>query len=229
MSIEGAIAAAYPQTPEDIAAATERQVTIAANLMQQDPSLPQMTAIIMAGDIVSAERATVMLLNGVDFDRALAHVGSYSRLEWAAGAQEAGHTTRDHLLDLLPDLWRGSDPDDTDVRWLQLWNAAWLRNGRRTITDGKDIPSHSKVSGPGGRKYLRIFRGQGADQRAGIAWTLDEGVARKFAGGAGVRVPGGVVKPVVYTATVHARNVMAYLTQRGESEVIVNPAALRTS
>lgn len=213
-----------PTDPVAMAALVQRQADIAEGLQRDDPTLPDVTAVIMAGDILSGERADVMLTAGAPFVMALHAVGSYARLDWALRHQEAGAVTRTALLEMLPDLWRGSDPDDTDPRFLALWREAWAAGGRRTILDRDPLPAE-RVSGPGGRKYYRVFRGQEDGARIGIAWSLDRAVAERFAKGAGLRAP--TKNPVVYEARIHHRAVLAYLTMRGEAEVVVNPGDLR--
>ncbi|MCU0506589.1 MAG: hypothetical protein MUE82_12640 [Chloroflexi bacterium] len=192
----------------------------ADRIAEQFPALPVLTAFIMAQDAMSADRATDMVRAGVPFDDALPFVGSYARIGWMLDMVRIGKADRGHVLDLLPDYWPGADPDDTDPRFLVAWTEAWVRNGRRTITD------RPGTALPAGR-YLTIYRGQSGADGAGIAWSLSEAVAKRFARGASVRVPGGVPDPVVYTARVARRTVLAYLTGRGEDEVIVNPFALR--
>lgn len=196
------------------------QASIAAGLREANPALPVITSYIIAGDMQSAEAATGMLEHGVAFDHALLHVGSYGRIGWLLDRWDAGDITDADLFRHLPDEWPSADPDDTDPRFLAAWEAAWSANGRQTILDDPNQPL------PPGRR-LTVYRGQGRDERAGIAWSLSEDIARKFANGASVRVAGGVKDPVVYTARIHRRMVMAYLTARGEQEVIINPAFLR--
>jgi hypothetical protein len=55
----------------------------------------------------------------------------------------------------------------------------------------------------------------------GFAWTTDPKVAGSFARGAGLRVP--VRGGKVITGRVRIDHVLAYITSRKESEVIVDP------
>ena len=204
------------KTKKDLEALAEmfqRRQGIADKLVEDDPNLSPITAIIIAGDMESADKAySLMESKGVTYQRASVLVGSYARLDFAMRAYENGYVDLDTLLDDLPELWRGSDPDDTDPRFLDLWKRAWIRNKRHYIRDGKALPS---------RQYLNIYRGQKESDTYGIAWSLDPKIAQKFARGAGTRqadYPG-----VVYRARVARAKVYAYLTGRGESEVIVDP------
>jgi len=105
------------------------------------------------------------------------------------------------LIEMLPDLWRGSDPDDTDPQYLRLWKTAWLANGRRTVRDGPHLPKGRTV---------RCYRGQDADAPLGIAWSLDRRVAEKFARGAGTRQSNR--SGMVFETEVPRTAVLAYLT-----------------
>jgi hypothetical protein len=208
------------QTPDANVARATDQMARAHAIHEANPAVPFITCLTMAGDAQSAEAATSMLDAGVSFVHATIHVGSYSRIRWMLDMARAGRVPEATVWDALPAWWPHSDPDDTDPDMLRLWEDAWAANGHRTILDDPDKPL------PPGRRLV-VYRGQGRDDRAGIAWSLSEDVARKFANGASVRVPGGIPNPVVYTARIHRRMVMAYLTTRREQEVIINPAFLR--
>lgn len=216
----GAWLATIDHTPEADAARFAAQMDAAAALRQATPGLPVITSYIMAGDAQSAVAATSMLLAGVAWEHALIHVGSYARIEWMLDTMTAGHVTPERVYAELPYQWPSADPDDTDRRLLTLWQDAWDHAGKVTILDDAEHPL------PPGRR-LTVYRGQGRGDAPGIAWSLSEDVARKFANGASVRVPGGVRDPIVFSARVHRRMVMAYLTGRNEQEVIVDPAFLR--
>ena len=126
----------FPPIPFDdkeaMEAAERPKSEKAHELMDKDPTLPFISAYIIAGDILSGERAMKMMEAGVAYERAIMYVGSYARLDVSVRAQEAGYLNRDELLEELPDLWRGSDPDDCDPRFLTLWHEAWVRNGRKS-------------------------------------------------------------------------------------------------
>lgn len=196
----------------------EKRSEMAQELMAKDPKLSHISAIVIAGDMLTAERSWQWLQEGMPFEEALPFVGSYGRLDFAARAIADARVDATVVFEMLPELWCGSDPDDTDPRFLDLWTDAWNANGRKTITDGKRLPKG---------EILTVYRGQdeAVDLAAyGIAWSLDQAIAEKFARGAATRQAnrGGTV----YSALVHSKNVMGYLTGRGESEVIVNPLHL---
>jgi hypothetical protein len=223
----------FPKMPIDSKEASDwmlerakQEQKVAHELCDADPSLPYITAYIMAGDQLSMERSQRMVEAGIRFERALHFVGSYRRLEFALWALEHGFATKDVVLDELPSLWSGSDPDDTDRRFLELWHDAWLRNKRKPVCDGRPLPART----------VRIYRGQDAlpddyvpnPERlpVGIAWSLDVRVAERFANGAALRVHRRP-NPVLYVAEVDRKDVYGYLTGRGESEVVVNPFKIR--
>lgn len=203
---------------EEEAAKFAKQSEMAQGLMAKDPKLTYISAIIIAGDMLSNERSWQWLQEGMPFERALLFVGSYGRLDFVIRAIADARVDATVVFEMLPELWRGSDPDDTDPRFLDLWTDAWNANGRETITDGRPLPKG---------EILTVYRGQDevVDPAAyGIAWSLDQDIAEKFARGAATRQMnrGGTV----YSALVHRKNIMGYLTGRGESEVIVNPLHL---
>lgn len=174
------------------------------------------TAFIMAGDFISGERAWDELKSGAPFKQALWLVGSYQRVAFCVEAIEAGYVETETVLDLLPEVWPNSDPDDTDPRFLNLWRQAWGRNDFRYLRDGGPLPrNHSLV----------VYRGQDEGDRLGISWSLNKDIAERFAKGAALRVRnrGGVI----YVGKVDRRNVMAYLTGRNEDELIIDPALIR--
>lgn len=197
------------------------QQALAIDLHDKDPdNLPLMTALIMAGDLRAGVRATRMVDDGVPALDALPLVGSYARMGWLLDMRQRGALDDADVFRLLPQQWPMCDPDDTDPRFLLAWRRAWEANGKRPVLDDPDRPL------PGTSRTIRVFRGQGEHQRVGIAWSLSEEVAQRFARGAAVRVPGGVPNPIVFKATVARRDVLAYLTGREEAEVIVSPMAL---
>ena len=127
----------------------------------------------------------------------------------AGSSQGDGHGTAE-----APDPT--GDPDDTDGRYLRLWKSAWVANGRHYIRDGRSLPRSGRL--------LTVYRGQMPEDKFGIAWTTDPKIAQVFANGAGARVP---QNGTVFMAHVHRDHVYAYLTGRGESEVILDPFMLR--
>jgi hypothetical protein len=189
-----------------------------ADQIEQETGVPHITAFIMAGDRMSAQRARERLDSGEwDVDRAINLTGSYARFDFALSLVDEKRLSPEDFYRMLPELWRGSDPDDTNPEYLRLWIAAWKQNGRRTVCDGK--PPAAKF-GP----LIPVFRGQMEGDPFGIAWTTNMNIAQKFAGGAGVRTPMG---GIVYRGWVPRKHVLAYLTERGESEVIVDPKYIK--
>jgi hypothetical protein len=185
-------------------------------LRSEDPGLPSITAFVMAQDLGGAVRADILLEDGKPWKEALWTIGSYGRCEWVKRHIKSGDVSQEEVYPLLPDLWRGSDPDDTDPWWSMMWADAWEANGRVPILDGGPLPE---------RSWLEVYRGQIGEAALGVSWSLDEKVARRFAmtgGGRFARAGGVVLK-----AEARRHSVFAYLTERGEQEVIVPPTALR--
>ena len=195
----------------ELQARTERMQAIIEDLPED---LPVLTRLIMAGDIDAANRAEVRLRAGdITWAEALFWCGSYSRVDAALRWQEAGFATRDELLDKWPHLWSGGDPDDSDPRFLVVWHEARVRNGG-TVTDGEALPDGER---------LTIYRGQRPLDSLGIAWSLKQAVAMKFANGASMRTP---IAGQVYVHEVHRSTILGYMTARGEAEVIVDPQGI---
>jgi hypothetical protein len=181
--------------------------------------VPFITAMVMASDQLSARRARERMADGTwTPEQAVTLTGSYARLGLAWELWREGHLTDQWVLSNLPDLWRGSDPDDTDERWPYLWRLAYRANGRHYVRDGRPLPRG---------KLLRVYRGQREGDPFGIAWTTDPKVAGKFARSLGGRDPGDH-GGVTYTGLVPREAVLAYITRRGESEVVVDPEHVRT-
>lgn len=201
----------------EIVAREERRSALAIEIMHADPSIGFITAIIIAGDRLSAQRAEDLVESGamkaVD---AMSHVGSYARLDFAVRMHEAGRMTKTELLDNLPSLWRDSDPDDTDPRFLKLWKEARKRAGRIVRDSAQGLPRGRTVT---------IYRGQDRGAQLGIAWTTDREIAAKYAYGMALRQSNR--DGVIVTAEVPRKFVLAYLTKRGESEVIVDAALVQ--
>lgn len=204
------------QTMQRLLADEQRRQEIVSGLLAEQPDLHPITAIVMAGDLFSAERMEQSINDGSrDVETAVWMIGSYARLPFALKMVNEGRLSREWLTENLPELWRGSDPDDTDPTYLNLWREAWEANRRQPVIDDAPLPDGETVP---------VYRGQMPGSGFGIAWTLDPSIAEKFAHGAGVRVP---QKGTVYTGSVARRDVLAYLTGRGESEVIVDPEKVR--
>lgn len=198
-------------------AALEEQGRRARELMAKDPQLAYISAFIIAGDQMEAERSWDRLVKGEwPYARAELHAGSYARLDFAHRAMEAGYLPRDEFIRRLPELWSYNDPDDGDPRWLPLWREAFHANGDHYVRMGRPLPRTDP---------LRCFRGQDVGAPLGCAWSLDPKIAEKFAHGAATRQRNRAGH-VVMTEVPRSR-ILAYLTERGESEVIFDPAGLR--
>lgn len=192
-----------------------QQAEYAAEYMKQ--GVDQITAFVMANDRQSAEHRYQQVVKGeVSAEYAINLTGSYAALDLAVRLYEEGHLDEATLLREWPEWWRGTDPDDTDPRYLRIWRKAWEANGRTYVRDGRALPR---------TKVLTVMRGQRPGDPVGMAWTLDPKIAAKFAvtlGGRHRVSGGGVIR-----AEVERSKVLGYLTKRGESEVVVDPRSLK--
>jgi hypothetical protein len=201
-------------TMEELKAYGERTSEVVTTLLANDPSLNPITAHIIAGDVISAEKASVLVAEGMDPTKASVLVGSYARWDWVVSMVAAGRISQAWLEANICDLWRGSDPDDTNPHYLALWRAARYHNGGY-VRDGRALPR---------ARTLQVYRGgPPAGLTKGIAWTLDPKTAQQFAAGAGARVQ---QHGIVIGGTVKRGDVIAFITGRNESEVIVDPVAV---
>jgi hypothetical protein len=192
------------------------------------PGIHPVTAIVMTGDYAGMKEWGKYFERGEwDFAKTTSMIGSYARMEWVLTMLEAGKVTPEEVYPKLPELWSSSDPDDTDPKFLELWKQAWQANGRKMIAsltwpNGKFVLP--KVFANNRKKLVTVYRGEGlGSTKRGIAWSLDIQVAEKFAKGAGERVPH---EGDVYKATVVKSRILAFIADRGESEVILDPLAL---
>jgi hypothetical protein len=191
----------------------KRETEIAATL---DASLPMLTRIVMAGDLRQAQDSLRSLRAGsIDIDRAMILTGSYGRMALLVQAIDESLVPLGKALDLLPQWWPSSDPDDTDPRLISLWESAFSRKGGLVTDEGHDLPRKS---------WLTIWRGQRTTDPIGCAWSLDRGIAERFARGASYRT--AIENPQIIEAKVPRGIILAYLTGRGEEEVIINPSGL---
>jgi hypothetical protein len=191
----------------------KRESEIALTL---DESLPTVTRIIMAGDLRQAQDNLQSLRAGsIDIDRAMVLTGSYGRIALLVRAFEEGLVSLTKTLDLLPEWWPSSDPDDTDPRFISLWESAFARKGGVVTDEGHDLPR---------KAWLTIWRGQRTTDPLGCAWSLSRDVAATFANGASFRQP--IANPQIIEVKIPRGIILAYLTGRGEEEVIINPAGL---
>ncbi len=206
----GMLALGWP--PEMIDREVARQAK-AIELSKQYPDLPGITLTIMAGDMASIDWVHADVVAGkVDPVTAPHLVGSYARCEYALRLREEGFLTEDQLLENWPDYWRSGDPDDTDPRFLAVWQRAAAREPGGYVRDGKALPK--------GRS-LMAYRGTQEGQPLGVSWSLSKKVAEAFARGAGLRT--AAKNPGVMSSWVERFAILAYLTGRNEEELIINP------
>lgn len=195
---------------------SERTNEIATDLLKQQPHLHPITASVIANDILSADHRTKQVEAGeAKAEDVVWLIGSFARWDWAVTMVALGRLTDEWFAKNIADLWRGSDPDDTSKNNLIIWRRAVIGNGGM-IRDGRPLPK------PGPDGMITVYRGgHPATIRDGFAWTTDPKIAKKFAATLGGRVT--VAGGIVISGKVRPSTVLAYLTGRGESEVIVPP------
>lgn len=131
--------------------------------------------------------------------------------------------------ELLSDTWTRTEAPSADAA---LWRAllAGDRPRREAMMTAEERDALAAMP-----EVLTVYRGAGhPDYADGLAWTLDRGRAAWFAGYAPLAlarswVPGRVRsgEPVLATGTVARGDVIAYLTERQEAEVLVLPSAVQ--
>lgn len=188
-----------------------RQLEVAEKYMEQ--GYPNWTALIMAGDYLSRERAEKLLAEGESVWNASVMVGSYQRFDWVIEKYSDELITTEELAEHICSLWRGADPDDTNPYFLFPWEECRDVAGHMLSDSEKELPSGD---------YITIYRGQlsNNEEDIGLSWSLDKDIAKRFATGAAMRM---LCDGWLATAKVPKSEVIAYITGRGEEEVIINP------
>lgn len=196
-----------------------RQQVIIDELAKAHPTWAFVTLFVMSSDMAASERVDTAYLKGeLNFDTAETLLGSYARWDWLVREMKKGVINISTFHENMCSWWSMSDPDDTNPEYLQLFKEARevspvIPNRGQYIGDeGKNLPP---------TQYLTIYRGQDdPNETIGFAWTLDLYIAEKFAKGAWARVPR---HGVVITARCEYKDVLAYITGRGEQEIIIDP------
>lgn len=214
----------------DAAARREARVQeLLEAILKEQPGLNIITAHILAGDRWSAEYWYAAQAEGkVSPMQAISLTGSYYRWDQAVRLHREGRIDDALFYGDICERWRGADPDDTSPEALEIWRNAYEYHGG-IVRDGRAVPEGArKAENRGvwvrGYEAIVVYRGGLSTDEAtgGCAWTTDIGIAEKFARGAGLRVQslGGVV----VQGRVRRSDILAYITGRGESEVICDPA-----
>jgi hypothetical protein len=174
------------------------------------------SAIIMAGDIQSRERADALFAEGKSVEQASIMVGSYSRFDWVVDQYHMGHIGVEELSDWICELWCGADPDDTNPDFLVVWEQCSNYKGT-TLYDEKPLPDGEEFT---------IYRGQDNDVEweIGLSWSLSKEIATKFANGAATR---SFQDGYLATARVERSHIMAYISGRNEEELIIDPTCVK--
>lgn len=125
------------------------------------------------------------------------------RLEYLDRLFRSGRIDVEQLRKSLAWVWTNAEPDDTNPRWLRLFeDAGWTSDEYESMTWASVVP---------------VYRGQETMHDGfGIAWSTDVKVAEFFATRWGR--PG-----IVIEGKVSPSKVLGWLTNRNESEVIIDP------
>jgi hypothetical protein len=215
---------------EDRAMEEDTLILAMARARLERPDLKgSISQIVAANDYASLRRAKVRLMNGqITRQEALTHVGSYARMnmiiEMLDMTQSMGWEPGWQIGEIYPrlaEIWSGSDPDDTDWRFEDMFYAA------RTVMTGADNePLNDGTPCPTNAR-LMVYRGEANGNPSldlinvgGLSWTLNRDVAARFACGAALRAP---TQGVVYEGQVNREDVLAFIIGRGESEVMAAP------
>jgi hypothetical protein len=126
---------------------------------------------------------------------------------------EAGVLTPEQLNELLAEWWTsgGWPADIGKSRFVRAFKYA----GFVIDTEGVTPPTEPLV----------VYRGAGAHNYRGLAWTTDERVAAWFARRLVLVYP--EMSPVVLTTTIAPKHVLGIFHGRNEAEAVVNVHALR--
>jgi len=194
-------------------------------LMNDNPGLPFLSAYVMASDYVGMERVQREVRAGEhEMTETLPiYVGSYARMDFICWLYDEGFIPKDKLLEWFSKHWSAADPNDTNIRFLDLWrevNKRWRNDGPGTPYF-RDSPKYL----PAVTGTITVYRGQRMTDPTGWSWSLRPDVARKFAISGGGRAP--VKDGLVIKGKVKVSDVLAYLTERNEDEVIVPPTFVR--
>lgn len=189
----------------------DKQYEIAKPMI--DAGMNPITAMIMAGDQMSMQRADEFVAAGESIQAASVHVGSYSRFDWVVKQYHAGKIDLETLSEWICLLWRGADPDDTREDFIDLWNEVHAYRNGNIIYDEeepKELPEE-----------VTLYRGQlSPNDPIGLSWSTNKEIATKFAKGAAIRV---LTDGFLGTTKVHRKDIIAYITGRNEFEAIVDP------
>jgi hypothetical protein len=221
----------------------ERQMALDAVIQMQQQGMDLATElrpdldgsigmIVAANDYAGMLRVETAIRNGtMSRDDWQVRVGSFARMEMAARlvamtqdmSWHEGWYVREIFANLC-EIWRGADPSDTDPRFEDLFKRAKAHTTRIVpMWDVVQLPVPTEIG-----ERITVYRGEpqllvDATKTGvgGLSWTTDQPTAVKFATGASMRQP--VTRGTVLRGKVRYEDVIAYITGRGEFELIVSP------
>lgn len=120
----------------------------------------------------------------------------------------------------LKEVWVLSEFPSRDVNVTKKEFAAWFKVADKTILmDEDEIKKYNSFP-----ETVQIYRGVASDAfKAGLSWSLSREKAEWFAS----RFEFEDCQPVVYSFEINKSDILAYISERGESEVIIDPAILK--
>jgi len=183
------------------------------------------TALVKASDLAGRDMIHEKWLKGeLDWKTAMIRMGSYARFEWFYDRFLDGTIPARTFYKMLPGEWVSADVNDRDPRYSGMWETGWRRNGRRYLRDVrfKRLPKPDFIPEANqGNPVYRVYRGTGVGKMHEhcLSWSLSKEVAERFAKGASAGMPkeGDVIEGLGMK-----KDIWAYLTERGEEEVIID-------
>lgn len=156
-----------------------------------------------------------------DWDKMLAIYARPYRM--ALFARIADRLADSHYWETLAWIWRDSENIwQNRADWVKLWRSK--RPNREAV-----MTEEERATLAGLPERLTVYRGTQRGRATGLSWTLDEKRAAWFA----KRFPHQRREPVLVSAVIERRRVLAFFSGRQEQEIVVLPqhvsAAVRQS
>lgn len=102
-----------------------------------------------------------MVADGFKVEDVVYWVGSYARFDWAV--QHRSYLDDEFWVRNICELWSSSDPDDTNLQFLELFRQA---RAKASVT----LHDEPKKTLPGlGSEHIWLYRGQRATDPIGIS------------------------------------------------------------
>lgn len=181
------------------------------------PYMPPLNKMLNQGLIQKKKALADCLLSGRLERAVFLHERPYrlnALMEWVGfiGAQVSNRV----YWETVRQVWTDSENvHETWDDWLLVWRGDFERQrlcDRRMATNAQDTKALAKMP-----EALKVWHGEEHPERIGMSWTLSRETAAWFARRFGKK--GGKL----YEGTVKRSDVIAYMTSRGEEEILVEP------